>query len=148
MTSSNGSFLWDFSDATSLPLDLVPTISEALVYPLSEAEPEFTKSEYKFVAVLGDLRHKEAVYLFFGSASDNIVLELLERANRAEYLRRRRPDLVPVPPPGQPGYSDYTLTRIFEYWYYTNPQFIREYTQYLILLSTSESYRELRRLSR
>jgi len=149
MTSSNNTFDWEFISAATLPLDFVPG---DLHYPFipghQTSDQPFTKAPFRFLAVLGDLRHKEFVYTFFGSASDPIVLELLKGSNQAAYLRHRRPDLVPQPAPGQPPYSDSTLSTIFEKWYFSDPAFVREYTQFLISLTSSEEYKALKRQSR
>jgi len=86
---------------------------------------------YKFTAVLGDLRHKETIYLRFGSASLTVVRRLLTNSEQAAYLKIRHPDLVPTPGPGEQPPSDHTLGTIFEYNYYTDPAFVKVYLDYL-----------------
>jgi hypothetical protein len=142
MSESSFDFHFTTPSTASFASDVPSTVSTDTIF----REPPTFDKDYKFTAVLGDLHHKEDVYVFFGSASEPIVLRLLTNLEQANYLRRRRPDLVPKPQPGNPPYNDHNLGTIFEYHYYTSPVFKRQYLLFLISLRQSPAYEELKRL--
>jgi len=85
---------------------------------------------------LGDLRHKESVYIHFRSTSGPLVLRLLRNDEQADYIRRRYPHLVPSPQPDQPPPSDHSIATVFEYQFYTDPFFVSCYLTFLTELQT------------
>jgi len=77
----------------------------------------------KFKAVLGDLKHKEDVYIKFNTVSDPKILALLSNKSQAEWLRKHEPGLVPPGNPnGQPP-SDHNVATVFEFCYLSEPAF-------------------------
>lgn len=127
--SSASSFDFDFLTATASRVSLVqpPIVNQS-------------RSD-KFLAVLGDLDHKRQVYLFFGTASAPCVLALLTNAEQANYIRVRRPDLLPDYIDNPP--SDHNIATIFEIHFYSDPVFIREYLLFLSRLSLEPRFSAL-----
>jgi len=101
-----------------------------------ERRTTLATDNYKFIAALGDLRHKESVYVHFRSTSDPLVLRLLRNDEQADYIRRRYPHLVPSPQPDQPPPSDHSIATVFEYQFYTDPFFVSHYLTFLIEVQT------------
>jgi hypothetical protein len=76
----------------------------------------------QFTAILGDLKHKNDVYIELQDFGPHVDLYFSNKS-QAAFLRRHYPDLVPPPAsPGQPP-SDHTLGTIFEFHYYTELEF-------------------------
>jgi len=84
--------------------------------------PFVERRTYKFAAILGDLKHKEDVYLACLNYGPSTELYFTNE-HQAQWLRDNYSSLVP--PPSQPGHnpSDHTLATVFEYNYYTNLAF-------------------------
>lgn len=86
-------------------------------------------SDHQFIAVLGDLSHKTAVYEHFcefGSA----VERYFDRRHQAAWLRKYRPALVPPPVGGTPP-SDHRISTEFEFHFQLDPFFRRDYIRRL-----------------
>lgn len=76
----------------------------------------------QLTSILGDLKHKEDVYLELQDFGPHIEA-YFSNESQAQFLRRHYPELVPPPAsPGQPP-SDHTLGTIFEFHYYTELSF-------------------------
>lgn len=91
----------------------------------------FSNSEsIQFTAILGDLLHKQDVYVTkqnFGPEIDRFF----SNHHQANYLRAFRPDLIPPPAsPNQPP-NDHTLGTVFEFHYYSDLNFRFTYIQRL-----------------
>lgn len=90
--------------------------------------------EYRLTAVLGDLEHKAEVYTSFGSASLDIVLNLITNREQANYIRERYPELIPA---DLSDANDHTIGTIFEYNYKTSITFVYHYKIYLQEVKTN-----------
>jgi len=84
----------------------------------------------QFTALLGDLQHKQDVYLLFADFGPHID-RYFSNSSQASFLRSYFPELVPEP--SQPGQipSDHTLGSVFEFNYYTSLPFRFKYLEVL-----------------
>lgn len=92
--------------------------------------PSSERHLYQFSAILGDLLHKQDVYLLFGDFGSGPEA-YFSNHSQASFLRTHFPELVP--PPGSPDQppSDHTLGTVFEYHYYTHLGFKLHYLAWL-----------------
>lgn len=84
--------------------------------------------KYQFTAILGDLKHKNDVYILFGDFG-SVPEAYFPNSAQAAYLRKFRPDLIDEDIPGR--LSDHTVATIFEYCYYVDPNFASDYLKHL-----------------
>jgi hypothetical protein len=92
--------------------------------------PFAERRTYKFTAILGDLQHKQDVYLTclnYGPKTEHYFTN----EHQATWLREKYPGLVPEP--AQPGQtpSEHSVATVFEYNYYTNLKFKLCYLHWL-----------------
>jgi len=74
-------------------------------------------STIQFAAILGDLSHKQDIYLQLQSFSPNVTC-LFANCEQASWLLINAPQLIPS---GQ--YNNHSLGTFFEYYYYSNLTF-------------------------
>lgn len=92
--------------------------------------PEADRRSYQFSSILGDLQHKQDVYLSFLDYG-KVPEAYLTNEHQAYFLTSRFPELVPPPAsPGQPP-SDHTLGTVFEFHYYSNLSFRLAYLRFV-----------------
>lgn len=84
----------------------------------------------QFTAILGDLKHKEDVYVYFQAFGPEVE-RYLSNSSQANFVRKVYPDLVPVPSSLDQPPSDHTLGTIFEYHYYSDITFRFRYLKVL-----------------
>jgi len=93
--------------------------------------PQDNKNEYQFSAILGDLHHREDVYIALQSFNSREALLLISGKSQAYYLQLHHPELVPETPPDGNKPSVHTLSTIFEFHYYKDVWFKTEYLRTL-----------------
>jgi len=86
--------------------------------------------EYKFIAILGDLKHKSDIYLLAGNFGPDIEA-YFTAVFQAQYLKNHKPELVPPPDAAGHPPSDHTVSTVFEYHYYTDPYFASVHLEYI-----------------
>lgn len=91
--------------------------------PRTLSGPQMSPDRLKqFKAVLGDLRHKEDLYLHFGDFGP-VPEAYFTNKSQAKYLRSFAKHLVPRPDPSGHPPSDHNLGSIFEVHYYSDLNF-------------------------
>lgn len=88
--------------------------------------PSVHKRDYQFIAIFGDLRHKNDIYTIcgdFGPAVD----KFFSAPHQADYLRLHEPHLVPPNNPNGTPPNDHTVSTAFEFHYEQSPLFRSSY---------------------
>jgi hypothetical protein len=83
-------------------------------------------SDLQFVSVLGDLLHKQELYLLFGKVGPEVDI-LFKNTHQAEYLTKEHPELCPPEDSAGNKPNSHTLGTYFEYYYQTNILFRSKY---------------------
>jgi hypothetical protein len=89
-----------------------------------------TDPEVQYTAILGDLQHKQDVYLVFGTFGLRVE-RFFSRSHQASYLRQHHPSLVPPGHPNGTPPSEHTVSTAFEYYYYSRAYVRTQYLQYV-----------------
>lgn len=84
----------------------------------------------QFDAVIGDLLHKQDVYLNFGRVDSLVVQRFLTNKAQADWLKDNLPQFVPPNNPSGDPPSDHTVATIFEVKY-NDPSFRVLYVRWL-----------------
>jgi len=83
-----------------------------------------------WLAILGDLHHKEDVYTHFHSYGQDINF-WLSTEHQAQYLEQHHPELLPPREPNGTPPSKRRLAQVFEVQYQINLAFRHKYVRHL-----------------
>lgn len=84
----------------------------------------------QFDSVIGDLCHKQDVYLHFGRVDQLVVQRFITNKAQADWLREHLPGLVPPPDNSGNKPSDHSVATVFEVKY-NEPSFRSSYLSWL-----------------
>jgi len=84
----------------------------------------------QFTAILGDLAHKQDLYLAAGDFGPRIERYWTAKEQSA-YLRAYHPDLVPPKNPNGTDPSEHSVSTAFEFFYYTTPSLRVRYLRWI-----------------
>lgn len=84
----------------------------------------------QFNAILGDLRHKEDVYIILQKWGPEVINRFFSAKSQASWLKQYAPQLVPPKNPNGVPPSDHTVSTYFEAAY-NAPDFRARYVAWL-----------------